>query len=843
MTPVAVSTSVRPSTKRSRATGWWRTSVRELPAGTVTFLFTDIEGSTRLLDELGDGYAEVLAEHRRALREAFAAYSGVEVDTQGDAFFVAFARSSDALAAAEAGQRALDGGPVRVRMGLHTGEPTMTEEGYVGADVHLAARVMGAGHGGQVLVSEATARLVEAELRDLGEHRLKDIERPVRLFQLGDARFPPRKTLNNSNLPLSATPLLGRKKELADVLRLLRVERARLMTVTGPGGIGKTRFALEAAHELVEEFAHGVWFVDLSALRDPALVAPSVAAALGAKGNLAEHVAEKRLLLVLDNFEQVVEAATEVGPLLRSCPNVQLLATSREPLHLAGERAYPLKPLAESPAVQLFRERAEAADPDFEAPWETLTAIVGRLDRLPLALELAASRVRSLSSHELLSRLDKRLPLLTTRARDVSERQRTLRATVEWSYELLDDDERSLFARLAVFAGGWTLAAGVDVCDTDVDALDALVDKSLVLHRNDRYAMLDTIWELAGQKLDELEENSAVRFRHAEHYAVLSERAGAEMDGLDVADALDVLARDQDNLRAALAWSFTGGDAVVGQRVCVAAFPFWLERGFLTEAARWLDDALAATSAAQTPPALEAELLYRAGMAALFANDPAKARSLYARSLALYRRLDDRQGVALALLRLADVSDPRTGMALIEEGLALARAEGEPRVVVRALHYLGQALRNSGDLVRGRALLEESVALSRRTGNPISAAYGTHSLGELALDDGRPEDAARLLTQSLREASRLGSQGVIQASLAGLAGTSAAKADDESAARLWGAAAAMEERDGVRALAEERDRWHERVAAACERSPEGLARGRAMPLVDAVELALSLHSR
>ena len=433
--------------------------------------------------------------------------------------------------------------------------------------------------------------------------------------------------------------------------------------------------------------------------------------------------------------------------------------------------------------------------------------------------------------------------MLATRARDVSERQRTLRATVEWSYELLDDDERSLFARLAVFAGGWTLAAAADVCDADVDALDALVDKSLVRHRNDRYAMFDTICELAAERLDELEQSSAVRLRHAEHYAVLSERAGAEMDGPDIAHALDVMAREQDNLRAALAWSFTGGDAVVGQRVCVAAFPFWFERGFLTEAARWLDDALAVTSAAQTPPSLEAELLYRAAMAALFADDRAKARALYARSLELYRGLGDRQGVALALLRLADVSDPRTGMTLTEEALALARAEGEPRVVVRALHYLGQALRKSGDFVRGRALLEESVALSRRTGNSIAAAYSTYSLGELALDDGRPDDAARLLTQSLREASRLGSQGLIQASLAGLAGTSAAKADDESAARLWGAAAAMEDRDGVRTLAEERDRWHERVAAACERSPEAVARGRTMPRNDAVELALSLHSK
>ena len=309
-----------------------------LPTGTVTFLFTDVEGSTQLLHELGDAYAGVLAEHRRVLREAFARHGGVEVDTQGDAFFVAFETATDALAAGADGRDALEGGPIRVRMGFHTGEPTVTPEGYVGIDVHRAARIAAAGHGGQILVSQATRELLAGDgLRDLGEHRLKDLTAPERIYQLGDGEFPPLKTLNNSNLPLPAEPLLGRKKELADVLRMLR-DSARLVTVTGPGGTGKTRFALEAASELIESFRDGVWWIGLAPVRDAELVLPAIATAVGVQGDLEAELGRKELLLLLDNFEHVVDAAVGIAEIQRSCPGVAALVTSREPLHVAGER-------------------------------------------------------------------------------------------------------------------------------------------------------------------------------------------------------------------------------------------------------------------------------------------------------------------------------------------------------------------------------------------------------------------------------------------------------------------------------------------------------------------------
>ena len=414
----------------------------ELPSGTVTLLFTDIQGSTRLLDEFGDRYADVLAEHRRVVRAALSRHGGVEVDTQGDAFFLAFERARDAVATAEEVQEELSGGPVRVRIGIHTGEPVVTEEGYVGADVHRAARIMSAGHGGQVVISETTRQLLDStmELRDLGEHRLKDLSAAQRLHQLGGDEFPPLRTLYRTNLPTQPTRLVGRARELEEAGTLLRSRR--LLTLTGPGGSGKTRLALQLAADAVEEFPDGVFWVPLQALRDPTLVERAIAASLGADTGLTEHVGSKRLLVLLDNFEQVVDAANVVSTLLSETPNAKVLATSREPLHVESEQRFPVEPLPEDDAAILFVERARAVAPGFR-PATTVGEICRRLDGLPLAIELAAARVALLDPDELLARLEQRLPILASRSRDAPARQRTLRAAIEWSYELLDRASRS----------------------------------------------------------------------------------------------------------------------------------------------------------------------------------------------------------------------------------------------------------------------------------------------------------------------------------------------------------------------------------------------------------------
>ena len=427
-----------------------------LPSGTVTFLFTDIEGSTRLLHELGDRYVDVLAEHRRIVRDAFGRNGGVEVDTQGDAFFVAFDRASEALAAAADARAELEGGPVRVRMGVHTGEPIATDEGYVGIDVHRAARIAASGHGGQVLVSQSTRDLVGAEgLRDLGEHRLKDLSAPERIYQLGDGTFPPLKTLYATNLPVPTSPFLGRAQELRAVEEQIRDTATRLLTLAGAGGTGKTRLALQAAAEAADEYQQGVWWVPLAAITDAASVLPTAAQVLGGGAPLAEIVGDRRLLLLLDNFEHVIDAAAELPALLAACRNLDVLVTSRELLRVRGEHVYPVPVLARAEARELFVARAREVDPGFE-PDAFVDEICARLDDLPLALELAAARTSLLTSEQLLERLGSRLDLLRG-GRDAELRQRTLRATIEWSYDLLSVEEQARALRRGA-RRGWISA-------------------------------------------------------------------------------------------------------------------------------------------------------------------------------------------------------------------------------------------------------------------------------------------------------------------------------------------------------------------------------------------------
>jgi predicted ATPase len=785
----------------------------ELPTGTVTFLFTDVEGSTRLLHELGDEYAAVLAEHRRVLRETFVRYGGVEVDTQGDAFFVAFARATDALAAAADGRSALEAGPIRVRIGLHTGEPTVTREGYVGIDVHRAARIASAGHGGQILVSQSTRDLVAADgLRDLGEHRLKDLTAPERIYQFGDGEFPPLKTLNNTNLPLPADPLVGRKKELVDVRRLLR-DSARLVTVTGPGGTGKTRFALEAAAELIETFRDGVWWVGLAPVRDPALVVPTIASTVGVQGDVAAELGRKELLLLLDNFEHVVDAAAGIAEIQRSCPGVAVLVTSREPLHVAGEREVPLAPLAESPAVELFRQRAEAVAPEFEADYATLVDLCDRLDRLPLALELAAARVKVAPVEELLRRLELRLPLLTSRRRDVDERQRTLRATIEWSYELLDEHEKHDFAGLSVFAGSFAAAAAEVVCGTDLDALDSLVDKSLVQSRDDgRFFMLETIREYAGSLLDD-----AVRDRHLDYFLGVVVDAEVALGDNRSEDTLARLALEENNIRAALEYACDTGAAERALMLAGSNWRFWSLRAQVREAIGWYDRVLALEGPAS--PKARARALYALGEIEQSAGHFERGRELIEEAIPALRAADDHAWVLSAMNHLASAylgsGEPARARGLFEQTLSLARESGDDRMTEIVTSNLGFLAVIEGRYDDAQALFDEAYDRARRLGRPAGTALVLENLALLALLRDDAAAARRYVRESLELFAPLHSDAGLFETLL-LAAAAIDRADPRRGIRLHSAG---------RALAAERG--YELSAPELELAEKALARARA----------------
>ena len=714
---------------------------RDLPSGTVTFLFTDVEGSTRLLHSLGaEDYAEALAEHRRVIREACATEDGVEVDTQGDAFFFAFPTASGALTAAGAFTDGLTQGPIQVRVGLHTGTPLLTEEGYVGDDVHFGARVAASAHGGQVILSAATAELVALELTDLGEHRLKDIAEAVPIFQLGAERFPPLKTISNTNLPRPASSFVGREREVEEALALLR-DGARLLTLTGPGGSGKTRLAIEAASELVPEYKAGVFWVGLAALRDPALVTETVAQTLGAKDGLAEHISERELLLLLDNFEQVVEAAPTLPSLLSSCPGLRLLVTSRELLRVQGEVEYPVPPLAEPEAVELFCTRSRLA------PDATIGELCRRLDSLPLAVELAAARTSVLSPAQILERLAQRLDLLKG-GRDAGARQQTLRATIEWSYDLLSQDEQRLFARLAVFRGGCTLEAAEEVCEADLDTLQALVDKSLVRHSDERFWMLETIREFAAERLETSDEAGDLGLRHAEHFLALAEEAEphAEFDPLWIA-RLDA---EQDDLRAALDRLEAAGESNLALRLAGSLLSFW-DGGHVAEGRQRLERLIAV---GQHPTADRAKALASAAGLARQSGDAETARRRAEEALALYRELDDARGTANVTvtlgLALADGGDFSRARDLFEEGVRLLSDAGDEDNALFASRLLAWMHEELGDQERAWALYEHNLTWARALGNKPLESQTLGAVAGMALDQGRAVDAVSLLKEVLR---------------------------------------------------------------------------------------------
>jgi predicted ATPase/class 3 adenylate cyclase len=769
-----------------------------LPQGTVTFLFTDIEGSTRLLHELGDDYAAALEEHRRILREAFARHGGVEVDTQGDAFFVVFAKASDALAAARDGQAALRRGPVRVRMGLHTGEPIVAGGGYVGIDVHRAARIAAAGHGGQILVSQTTRDLAaDNGLRDLGEHRLKDLAAPERIYQLGDGEFPPLKSLDNTNLPLPAQPLIGRKKELADVLEAFRAG-TRLLTITGPGGIGKTRFALAAATELIDDFPDGVSWVGLAPVRDPTIVLPTMASAVGAKGDLVDALKGKRRLLLLDNFEHVVEAAREVAGLQQTCADVALLVTSREPLHIDGEREYALAPLPEAPAVELFRQRAEAIAPGFDADYRVLVEVCDRLDSLPLAIELAAARTKALSVAELLDRLDQRLPLLTSRRRDVDERQRTLRATIEWSHDLLSDDDKELFARVSVFAGSFDVVTAEQVCEADVDALESLVDKSLLRTTPDRrFFMLETIREFAANALASHPDADDVAAGHAEYFLRLAEEAAPHLTGsLDQAVWLGRLERELDNLRVALSFCREHNEYQQGFRLAVALWEFWWMHGSVREGRGHLLHALQSAGVPDTSVGVNA--LEGACYLSYLDGDERDARAWSDRLMQLAERLGDDYSLARAWhmrALLARDDDERVRL----ETCAIELAGDDP-YVRHAVESLGLVALRRGDLDVARRYFERVIAIADRARDRRMVSGALILLSVVSAEFGRYDEAVRNLRAGTEEARRIGDRTtfVWQRAWIVTSVVLTARGSPGDACRVLGAAERLREDEGSR---------------------------------------------
>ena len=871
-----------------------------LPTGTVTFLFTDIEGSTRLLQELGERYAEALAHHHRLLRAAVQEHAGQIIHTQGDSVFAAFSRARDALAAAVAAQRAIgthqwpENAAVRVRMGLHTGEPLSAEIGYVGVDVHLAARICAAGHGGQILLSQATHGLIVDELpealflRNLGEHRLKDLARPQRLFQIVvpdlPSDFPALRSLGarQKNLPIELTSFIGRERELGEVRELLA--KNRLVTITGTGGCGKTRLALRVAADLLDEFSDGVWLVELAALTDPSLVVQTTAGVLGVRQpshvgllrTLTDFLRSKSVLLVLDNCEHLIASCADMTmALLQSCRHLTIMATSRERLAVKGEVTYEVPPLSlpdpirlpaledlsQYEAVRLFVERAVSSTPGFavgQGNAASIARVCHQLDGIPLAIELAAARVRALSVEQIANRLDERFRLLTTGPRMAPPHHRTLQSAMDWSYGLLSTDERTLFSRLSVFAGGFTLDAAEAVCPaTGIDAhavldlLTQLVFKSLVVTADDdkqvRYWLLETVRQYSRDKLQEAGETADTRRRHCTYFLEFVERGEPALQGPRQAAWLARLEAEHDNLRAALEWCADNREGEAMLRLSCALWWFWYVRGYHREGRRWLERAL--KNAEGASPMLRAKAQSGTAYLATDQGDFAAARAMLEQSLEQSRRLGDKSGAAHAVYGLGRVAlrqeDLPRASTLYEEALAQFRELGLRQSTASLLNGLGVFVTNQGDFARARSLFQESLAINRDAGNMRGIALSIANLGVLAFREGNFSAARSLVQESLAIDRELGDKRGIASELEELAAIETMCGRSDRAARLFGAAEAVREAIGApislidRAFATY-DRCVTVLSTALGREAFAArwAEGRAMAPKNAVELAL-----
>ncbi len=803
-----------------------------LPGGTFTFLFTDIEGSTRLWEKFPEAMKLALARHDTILREAIEARNGQVFKTVGDAFCAVFTSAPQAILAALIAQRMLqaearrgdaeDGPIIKVRMGLHTGEVEMRDNDYFGPPLNRVARLMSAGHGGQVLLSAATHELIRrqlphgAELRDMGEHNLKDLSEPEHIYQISitglPTDFPPLKTLEvfRSNLPAQITSFIGREKEISEIKRLMAEHR--LITLTGSGGTGKTRLSLQVASNLLDSFAGGIWFVEFAPLSNPSLVPQTVCNTLGLREEptrsaldvLTSYLREKKVLLILDNCEHLVEAAAQLTEaLLRACPNLWLLTSSREALGIAGEKTFHVRSLstpdaglpqtvetvAQFEAVRLFIDRAQAVSTGFTVSAVNAAAIVQictRLDGIPLAIELAAARVKMLKPEQIAERLNDRFHLLTGGSRTALPRQQTLRAMIDWSYDLLAAPERTLLRRLSVFAGGWTLEAAEEVCRDEIrsqkdeekiflhpsdfilhtfdvlDLLSQLVNKSLVVvdaedSAETRYRLLETVRQYAREKLVESGEETAAQNTHLQYFLSLAERAEMKLIGSQMMEWVKRLEADFDNIRTALEWSIKDNPQG-GLRLASTLVWFWDESNYASDGANWLEQFLALVET-HSDKILRARALEVQGRLLIFGNSShPKAYSALEESLLLYKQAGNKKGIASSMLYFGVVSFHRGGVAqgknMVFESLALHRELNDKFNIIKALTHLAEQI-DTNDYERSMNYFDEALLLCREIGYISGMAHILSNMGWQATKYGDYERAHLWLEESLALSKQL----------------------------------------------------------------------------------------
>ncbi len=874
-----------------------------LPKGTTTFLFTDIEGSTRLWEAEPVEMKVAMTRHEALVAQVIPSLGGHVVHSrgEGDSVFAVFSRAADAVTAACELQIAFTveawptETPVRARMALHTGEAFHRSDDYFGTAVNRCARLRAIAHGGQVLLSRTTVDLVREELpksldlKDLGIHRLRDLTLPEQVFQLLHdslpSAFPPLRSLNAyaHNLPLQLSSFVGRKKEIAEVETLLR--ETSLLTLTGSGGCGKSRLAMQVAAELSDDFREGVWVVELAPLSDPSLVVQTVGSALKVREQpgqpiqqtLIDYLRDSKTLLVIDNCEHLLDACAQLATgIRRACAEVRILATSRERLGVDGEVVYRVPSLSlpkdsASPdrlmnyeAVRLFAERSRSCLPSFELTDANASAVgevCRQLDGIPLAIELAAARVRVLTVEQIASRLRDRFHLLTTGSRVALPRHQTLESLVSWSVEMLSEDERLLLGRLSVFSGGWTFEAAESVCSFNgiearevLDLLSAIVDKSLVIYdeRADRsrYRLLETVRDYSRKFLLPEQDLEMLRDRHLRYFVDLAERIEARTGAAtEQAWWLDRLESDQDNVRAALEWSRRGEEtAELALRLAASSFWYWYLHGYLTEGSARLEESL--QRAKDAPPGIRAKAMCGAGYIAYFLGERERARTLVNQGIVILREVGDRWYLAVALNLLGNISlydgDFVTAKSAAVEGLGLAREQGNQLFVAFGVFLLGLQSYLEGDLKHAEDLVGESVALWRRTGSQQLVANALVRLGDVQQRAGRPNDAAASYCESLDHARQIGSMITIARSLQGLAGVCAATAQLEKAARLLGARSALVERMGISLPAFESQIYE--LCASAVRERMGISKfeaarveGSRMSREEAVDYALGEH--